>query len=458
MCSFLLVSLNIDAILEEVTIRQRRKILEEMVRGKGLSEAYTATLRRLKAQKGNKLILGQKVLMWVPHSERPLLVEELCHAMGVEMGSVEMDLENIPALRTLLASCLGLVTVEVSSSTVRLVHFTLKEHLSSDPTLFHNPHSEIADACLTYLNFEGVRDLSPHLDSPPSEMPLLEYASCFWGKHARRCATENTKILALRLLDRFDERGSARLLLLHHNKDRNPCPYFYRVSSGPTRFAGLHSVAFFGIAEILTAVLDMKEWDVNTSDSAECTALAWAAARGHEEVVRMLLEQDGVDPNKADLVVRTPLSWAAECGHEQVVRVLLERENVDPNKFWLECGKTPLGLAARHGHQRIVEMLLERGDIDPSRVSRKYRRTPLSWAAVLGHEEIVKILLKREDVDPNQAAGKYRRTPLSSAASCGHIGVVKVLLGRQDVDPNLTDSYDDRTPLLWALEGGMRKW
>jgi len=109
-------------------------------------------------------------------------------------------------------------------------------------------------------------------------------------------------------------------------------------------------VAFFGIAEILTAVLDMKEWDVNASDSAECTALAWAAARAHEEVVRMLLEQDGVDPNKADLVVRTPLSWAVGCGHEQVVKVLLERENVDPNKFWLQSGKTPLGLAARHGH------------------------------------------------------------------------------------------------------------
>jgi hypothetical protein len=42
-CRFLLVSLNIDAILAEVTIRQRRKKLEEMTQGNGLSEAYTAT-------------------------------------------------------------------------------------------------------------------------------------------------------------------------------------------------------------------------------------------------------------------------------------------------------------------------------------------------------------------------------------------------------------------------------
>ena len=92
MCRFLLVSLNIDAILEEVTIRQRRKKLEEMTQGNGLSDAYTATLSRLKAQKGYKSKLGLKVLMWVLYSERPLWAEELCHALGAEIGSADHDL------------------------------------------------------------------------------------------------------------------------------------------------------------------------------------------------------------------------------------------------------------------------------------------------------------------------------------------------------------------------------
>ena len=52
-CRFLLVSLHIDTILGEVTIRQRRKKLE-MTQGCGLGDAYTSTLTRLKAQKGNK--------------------------------------------------------------------------------------------------------------------------------------------------------------------------------------------------------------------------------------------------------------------------------------------------------------------------------------------------------------------------------------------------------------------
>src|SRR5205807_2524010 len=226
-----------------------------------LSGAYTATLTRLKAQKGYKSILGLKVLMWVMYSQRPLRAKELCHALGVEIGSADLDPENVPALRTLLASSLGLVTVEASSSTVRLVHFTLQEHLSSDTTLFHNPHSAIAEVCLTYLNFGCVWDLSPTLHVAPSRTPLLEYASCYWGQHTRRHMTENVKVLALRLLDGFDRHVSARLMLLKYKQDRDPRPYFYGMG-GPIGYTGLHGDSFFGIGGILNAVLEMTDWDV----------------------------------------------------------------------------------------------------------------------------------------------------------------------------------------------------
>jgi len=198
-----------------------------MARGNGLSDAYTATLTRLREQKGNKSVLGLKVLAWVLYSERPVRAEELCHAMGVTMGSPDQDLEDIPALRTLVSSCVGLVTVEGPSSIVRLVHFTLQEHLSEDPTLFHSSHSIIAEACLTYLNFESVRDLSRE-DSPPSTMPFLQYASFYWCEHASRGMTENVKALALRLFDRFDEHISARLLSSRLDQGRCYCPYVGR--------------------------------------------------------------------------------------------------------------------------------------------------------------------------------------------------------------------------------------
>ena len=96
-----------------------------MIQGNGLRDAYSATLARMKAQKGSKSKLGMEVLMWLSHSISPLYSHELCHAMGVEIGSTDLDSQNIPAIETLLGCCSGLVTFEALSHTVRLVHYTL---------------------------------------------------------------------------------------------------------------------------------------------------------------------------------------------------------------------------------------------------------------------------------------------------------------------------------------------
>ena len=62
--SFLLVTLNIDAILDEVTLYQRRKKLDEMTKGEGLGDAYEAIFSRMRAQSRSRSKLGMEVLMW----------------------------------------------------------------------------------------------------------------------------------------------------------------------------------------------------------------------------------------------------------------------------------------------------------------------------------------------------------------------------------------------------------
>ena len=487
LCRFLLVSLHIDAILGEVTIRQRRKKLEQMTRGNGLGDAYAATLTRIKAQKGNKSILGLKVLMWLSYSERPLRAEELCHALGAEMGSTDLDLENVPALRTLLASSLGLVAVESSSSTVRLVHFTLHEHLLSDPMLFHNPDSAIAEVCLTYLNFQSVRDLSPTLRSAPATMPLLEYASLYWANHTRMGMTDDVKILALRLLDGFEKHISAQLVLLDYGK-HGGSGLDFSLDEGPRGFTGLHGTAFLGIVGIIEAVLEMKEWDVNATDSIRSTApifpagrlpvklwnsvlgrfsadrgqaytiygrtpLFWAAERGHEGVVKMLLDQEDINPSQTE-TGWTPLLLAVERGHEGVVKLLLERESVNPNQADTKYGQTPLLWATERGYEGVVRMLLDREGVNPDQADSEYGRTPLSWAAKRGHEGVVKMLLDREGVNPDHEDIECGRTPLSFAAGYGHKPVVKMLLDQEGVNPNHVDNGHGWTPLSWAAENG----
>ena len=253
--SFLLVSLNIDAILGEITLHQRRRKLDEMTKGRGLGDAYAATISRIKAQQRSRSKLGMEVLMWISHSERPLHVDELCHALGVEEGSKDLNIRNIPAIETLLACCLGLVTVEKSSSTFRLVHYTLQEYLFHSLNLFIKPHSIIAEVCLTYLNFGQVKGFLPTLRSVPLTVPFVEYASCYWGKHAKRETAGRVKTLALELLDGYDKHISSKMLLLHRMSiwdqpfDQEDCP---------TGFTGLHGAAYFGCVEITVALLEMN--------------------------------------------------------------------------------------------------------------------------------------------------------------------------------------------------------
>jgi len=426
-----------------------------MARGNGLGDAYTVTLRRLLAQKGTRPFLGLKALMWVLYSERPLRAEELCHALGVERGSTDLDPETIPALRTLLSSCLGLLKFEASSSIVRLVHFTLKEYLSSDPTLFRSSHSAIAEACLTYLNFKSVRDLSLTLDSAPSTMPLLEYASFYWGVHTKRGMTQKVKLLAQRFFEIYLKGHiSIQLLKLNKDKGRRCCPYL-DARGGLKHFIGLGKVALRGMIDAIAATSEAKEFEVNLVAWAESRTRAKEAVRGQGAKVKELsacgdVNHDQVDSENGG----TPLAFAVMTGREEVVRMLLEQEDVNLSQGVGGVGLVLLTQAAMMGRDGVVRMLLEREDVDPNQAGIKDGWTPLMWAALMGREGVVKTLLEHEDIDPDLAHSQDGRTPLSFAAENGYAVVVQMLLQRKDVNPDRANTISGQTPLLFAAANG----
>ena len=302
--------------------------------------------------------------MWLSHSERPLLAHELCHAMGVEIGSTDLDPQNIPAIETLLGCCLGLVKIEAPLHTVRLAHYTLQEYLSNNTDLFHSPHSTIAQVCLTYLNFQCIRDLSPMKKLSailywfPPAAPLLGYASCYWGTHARREMTESVNTFVMGLLDGFDKHVSSGILLSPYHESWDWGVYW----SNTTGFTGLHATAYFGMVETAVALLETKKWDLNGVDVAGKTAILWAARNGHGALVKKLLEREDVTPGTADRCGRTPLSWAAEGGHRDIVEMLLERIDVTPDTVD-KHGRTPLSWAAQFGKASVVKIFLKRGDV-----------------------------------------------------------------------------------------------
>ena len=498
---FLLISLTMDAVLGETTAYGRRQKLKAITHGLDLKGVYGVTLERIKEQGGEKSRIGMRTLMWISQSERQLQLDELFHALAVDIGSTDLNTERIPSVETLLNCCLGLVTVDREAKTVRLIHYTLHEYLSTAcPDVFGLTRSIMAETCLTYLNFQIIKEIPPTLLALPRSTPFLKYSSLYWGAHARRQSSEHVVSLALKLFSQIESHISTKLLLLDLISRANR---YYRdiPANGPLNgFTGLHCASVFGIVEIATLFMDQQNPGPNKRDFLGITPLIWAAICGQEEVAKLLLERQNVKPDKPDRWFRrTPLAWAARNGHEETVRVLLgqatsktpqvmkivrRKSYVNPNSPD-KYGQTPITLAAEEGREEVIKMLLGRKDVKPDTVD-EYGRTPLLWASSKGREGVVRLLLKRDDVgidrpdksgetpllsaaedgfeavvrlllgrkdiNPNRS-GKARQTPLLLASKKGHKGVVKLLLAQEDVNPNMSDN-DGQTPLTWASKNG----
>ena len=474
-----------DAILGQTTDYGRRQKLRAMTEGLDLKDFYGATIERIKKQGGEKARLGMAALMWISHSERLLQLDEILHALAVEIGSTDLNAENVPSIETLLSCCLGLVVCDREASTIRLIHFSLQEYLNIAPDIFGPTHSLMAEICLTYLNFQTIKDiLSIARDVRserfilPQSTPFLKYSSLCWGIHARQEASKGVISLALQLFSQIEGHISTKLLLedlkLKMPQSRRNIP----ADSPQTGFTGLHCVSIFGIVEIATSLMNQPNCNLNKQDILGITPLVWAAICGQEEVARLLLQQQTISPDKPDRhASRTALSWAARMGHEGIVRLLLEWASskpdgtdgwwgktpqlvkmvrgryVNPNRLDV-YGQTPLTLAAEAGHEGVVRLLLGRKDVNPDTPDNG-GQTPLSWAAMKGHDGVVKLLLGQEGVKPN-IQDSNGQTPLAWAAEQGHDRLVKLLLEREDINPNMPDNRG-RTPLYWAVKEGNNK-
>ena len=399
-----------------------------MTDGLSLEDAYGGTLERIKAQGDQKSRLGMTALMWVCHSERPLGAEELCQALAVQIGATDCNTGDVSSIRTVLSCCQGLLMVDKEGSTVRLIHHTLQEYLTSHRNPFPSPHSTIAETCLTYLNSHQVMALSGICVQKGQDPPFLEYSSIYWGVHMKQEPSDRGKTLALKLFSCYKGHVSINLLVDHLLS-------WYTVSSivDECKFTGLHCASAFGVIEVVKALIMMDGFDINSMDETGATPLLWAAMSGHEAVVKLLLGREDVNPDRPDNDGRTPIRWAAYMGHEAVVKLLLGREDVNPDRPDND-GRTPISWAAYKGHEAVVKLLLGREDIKPDRLDN-YGRTPIWWAASNGHEAVVKLLLGREDVNPGRPDNDGR-TPISLAAQYGYEAVVKLLQAREGVSPD----------------------
>jgi hypothetical protein len=120
-----------------------------------------------------------------------LTQEDLRHALAVESDDKFLDWENFVDAQLLIDCCLGLVIVDDSTSTIRLVHKSLQDYLEAQykkRQIFTQGHYEIARICLTYMTFDSydLNESDPELwYETYDKHPLLNYAARQWDHHAR---------------------------------------------------------------------------------------------------------------------------------------------------------------------------------------------------------------------------------------------------------------------------------
>jgi hypothetical protein len=270
--------------------------------------------------------LAKKGLSWVIHAERTLSTAELQHALAVEPRKRVLNKDFIPGIEIVVSVCAGLVTLDIQSDVVRLVHFTTQEYFERT-SWFPMAESDITATCVTYLSFSTFGSGFCRSDEEFEERlrvnKLYEYAARNWGHHAQAALTEVEELILEFLESETKIAGSSQAMMVGKGYFRG---YSQMV---PRQIIGVHLAAYFGLGSMIIALLKSGH-DADLKDSYGRSPLSWAAGNGHAAVVELLLARDGVDPDSKDTDGRTPLSWAAENGHTAVVELLQSRDVLSP--------------------------------------------------------------------------------------------------------------------------------
>ena len=150
----------------------------------GMPEVYANTFADLDAKVTGTIDfkMVKAVLKWVVCSRRPLALDEIYHAVRLDVGEKPKRLDRM--IETIFSQILELD----SQKRVRLLHdtiadFLLQPHNDSEYAINKaDAHEQLADVCLDYLVSHGSKRISREAASEKFE----EYAHLFWSDHVLR--------------------------------------------------------------------------------------------------------------------------------------------------------------------------------------------------------------------------------------------------------------------------------
>ena len=383
-----------------------------------------------------------RILSWITHARRPLLVGELRHGLAVEYcddgeGLQEFDEDNLLSPGSLVDVCAGLVIIDSTSQIIRLVHYTTQEYFDNARLhLFKGAEVDMSRACLTYLSCSLDPKLriveepffdSPHIKEISYEAirshPFLDYASHYWFSHVKSgLLAENRDPVFLKVVARF--KSSDRILVSVELLQALPYIHMLQILGFVYRESSpLEIASRLGLEELVAVLLDPSTVTCPVVDRS----LAQASHGGHLNIVKLLLQYGArVNLTVNDPSDRTTTALGMTCseGHLSMAEFLIENgADIDGNH---SLDLPPLHNAASRDRTDIVDLLLKKGANVNARDS--IGGTACHMAAAGGAiKSAIRLLDAGCDLELMDDNGM---TALHLAANSGNLQIIQILLDR----------------------------
>jgi ankyrin repeat protein len=419
---FLLAKVHLSSLKGKSSPKAIRTALRTLHTGSdAYDHAYKDAMERIEQQGMEKRDLARNILSWITCAKRQLKINELLHAVAVEVGLPYLDEDNLSDMQYMISVCAGLVAVDEESCIIRLVHYTTQEFFERTwRTWFPEAHRNIAMISITYLSFEQFTNgpcanWEEYRDRLQGN-PVYEYAARYWGYHAKEAYSE-MKDLVDRFLERNSTLASTAQVLSLERVVRSSIPTAHKGVSG------LHIVAWFGLDDKVKELLQDPRYHTSVDNKGQ-TALHWATRNAQALTVELLI-REGVDVNIADKQGKTALHYAALQGDNHLIQLLVRNdahlEAVDND------GQTPFLTAADNVKVASVRELLT---YDPAISAVDYKnRNALHLAIIAAKDESAHLtgILLSQGVCPTLCDAE-NMTPLHYAVAIANTKIVQLFL------------------------------
>lgn len=386
----------------------------------------------IKMQDENRAELANRALALLTAAQAPLTAEAMCHALGLanildyEENPSGLSLDEVPNPESITECCMGLIKIEPTTKIVTIAHYDILQEMRQQWVKFFAPQhtKRLAKTCIAYLSLAEFARGPCHkvytFRRRLEEYPFLDYASHYWGYHARAALSSETweaDIIG-------DIHGllsqSMNVALSLQVSEFRPGSKQKTLSMYPDRFlevSELQIASRHGLAPIVRNLQRTRPEMISYQDSYGKTALHEAAQAGWDDIVEFLINA-GADPSLVDDEEKTPISYAAESGHGKIIEIL--RSGHDQQAL-----EEAFCDAAEAGKTSVVKELLDLG-VNPN--ARKFGSSAITVASRRGHKSVVRLLLDRRVSPSSLDRWPSDSIPLHQAIRNGNVDTAALLL------------------------------